>query len=68
MTEPETDLLGNPLSDVEKEVAKIHAALESLAGRPDLSPCVESGTRHALAATWQMMNDLAMPCRDPEDV
>ena len=68
MSLPETDLLGNPLSDVERRVAEIHGALEELAAQGDLPPCVESGARHALAATWQVMNDLNLPCDPPEDV
>ncbi len=64
---PETDLLGNPLTDVEKQVAEIHRAIEALARRDDLAPCVKAGADHALAATWQIMNDLNIPCGQPED-
>lgn len=68
MSVPDTDLLGNPLSELEQEVARVHASLEALVRRPDLPPCVASGARHALAATWQVMNDLDLPCSQPEDV
>lgn len=67
MSIPETDLLGNPLTELEKQVAEVHAAVEALARRSDLPPCVEAGARHALAATWQIMNDLDLPCDQPED-
>ena len=68
MSVPVTDLLGNPLSELERQVADIHTALEDLARRDDLPPCVEAGARHALAATWQVMNDLNLACDYPEDV
>ena len=68
MSVPDTDLLGKPLTELEREVATVHSALEALAGRDDLPPCVAAGAHHALAATWQIMNDLDLPCSQPEDV
>ncbi|MAB88871.1 MAG: hypothetical protein VX913_05740 [Planctomycetota bacterium] len=68
MSVPDTDLLGQPLTELEQEVARVHASLEALARRDDLPPCVAAGARHALAATWQVMNDLDLPCGQPEDV
>ncbi len=55
------DLLGRPLTAVEQEIAEIHQRLRALTQRSDLPPCVSSNAQHALAATWQIMNDLNMP-------
>ena len=57
MTE-RSDLVGNVLSDLERDVLEIHHRLEKLLGRPDLPPCVEANASHARAATWQIVNDL----------
>lgn len=65
---PETDLLGRPLDEVERELVAIHQRLESLAGREGLAPCVSRGTRAALAVTWQMLNDLNLGPEHPEDI
>jgi hypothetical protein len=54
------DLLGNPLTETERSILSIHDQLKSLISRPDLPPCVSSNARFALAATWQMVTDLAL--------
>ena len=53
-----TDLLGNPLTPCEREVLQVYEALKRLATRADTPPCVQANTRLALAAAWQMVNDL----------
>ncbi|MAG56212.1 MAG: hypothetical protein CMJ83_07980 [Planctomycetes bacterium] len=68
MSVPETDLLGNPLTDIERGVAEIHASIAEMLRRDDLTPCVRAGLAHALASTWQVMNDLDVPGAAPEDV
>lgn len=65
---PETDLLGRPLTPLEREVAAVHAALIELCRRPDLPPCIAANAATALATTWQMMNDLDLGPDHPEDV
>lgn len=52
------DLLGNPTTDVEKEVARIYADLKALARREDAPPCVTANARKALSCLWQAANDL----------
>ena len=64
MSIPEADLLGHPLTDVEKEVARAYEGLRALVSRPDLPPAVQAGAAHALAALWQVMNDLNLPCEE----
>ncbi len=53
-----TDLLGNPLSENEREILRAYEALKSLAGRADLPPCAARNVRKALVCMWQATNDL----------
>ncbi|MGQ0612689.1 MAG: hypothetical protein ACT4PV_02910 [Planctomycetaceae bacterium] len=54
------DLLGNPTTEVEREVARLYDALKTLARRGDAPPCVARNARKALACLWQAANDLAL--------
>ncbi len=58
MATTETDLLGNALSEDERELLAAYEALKRLAGRDDLPPCAARNVRKALAAMWQATNDL----------
>jgi cytochrome P450 len=58
MTIISTDLLGRPLSEQEQELLHIYQALKELAARQDLPPCAARNVRRALAAMWQVTNDL----------
>ena len=53
-----TDLLGKPLTDYEAETLRVYEALKALAARDDLPPCAARNVRKALAAMWQVTNDL----------
>ena len=53
-----TDLLGKPLTNVERELVATYDALKSLAARDDLPPCAARNVRKALACLWQATNDL----------
>ena len=53
----QTDLLGKPTTEAEKQLAGIYAGLKALA-REDLPPCAERNVKKALACMWQVMNDL----------
>jgi hypothetical protein len=55
---PETDLLGQPLTAIESETLRAYTALKALAARDDLPPCAARNVRKALAAMWQVTNDL----------
>jgi hypothetical protein len=61
------DLLSNPLTDTERSILAIHDQLKALLARPDLPPCVASNARFALAATWQMVTDLALRFDQDDD-
>lgn len=64
---PAMDLLGRPLTALEKQVATLHQAVTALLRTPDLPPCIAANAAHALACTWQMMNNLDLPVSNPED-
>ncbi|MGH7163784.1 MAG: hypothetical protein ACREID_09890 [Planctomycetota bacterium] len=56
----DSDLLGNPLTAVEREVLSAYDALKALAVRKDAPPCVERNAKKALACLWQAANDLGL--------
>lgn len=58
MTVTETDLLGNALTEDERELLAAYEALKRLAAKDDLPPCAARNVRKALAALWQATNDL----------
>ncbi|HEX6478670.1 MAG TPA: hypothetical protein VF043_07485 [Ktedonobacteraceae bacterium] len=58
MTTTNTDLLGKPLTEQERELLNVYDALKKLAAQDELSPCVARNVRQALAAMWQATNDL----------
>ena len=60
--EPAKDMLGNPVTELEAEVARIYGDLKALAAREDLPPCVERNAKKALACFWQLMNDCNLEC------
>jgi hypothetical protein len=68
MSIPTHDLLGRPITELERQVAELHAAVASLYGRSDLPPCIAANAASAMALTWQMMNDLDLDARRPEDL
>ena len=55
---PAVDLLGRPRTPLEDEVLAAYERLKALAARDDAPPCVQANVRHALAALWQVVNDL----------
>ena len=54
----QTDILGRPVTETEKQLAGIYEELKAMAGREDLPPCAERNVKKALACMWQVMNDL----------
>jgi hypothetical protein len=58
MTTKETDLLGAPLTEQERELLDAYESLKRLAAQEDLPPCAARNVRKALAALWQATNDL----------
>jgi hypothetical protein len=54
----DTDLLGRELTHAERETMNAYQTLKALARRDDLPPCAARNVRKALAAMWQVTNDL----------
>jgi hypothetical protein len=57
-TRSDTDLLGKPLTDQEREMLTVYQALKKLAAQSDLPPCAARNVRKALSSMWQATNDL----------
>ncbi len=53
-----TDLLGKPLTEQEREFLNIYESLKRLAEQGDLPPCAARNVRRALMSMWQVTNDL----------
>jgi hypothetical protein len=60
MTQEGTDLLGNQLTDQERELMSAYETLKGLAARDDLPPSAARNVRKALACMWQATNDLGL--------
>jgi hypothetical protein len=54
----DTDLLGHRMTAAERDTLASYEALKALAARDDLPPCAARNVRKALAAMWQVTNDL----------
>ena len=54
----DTDMLGQQLTPPERDALAAYEALKALAQRDDLAPCAARNVRKALAAMWQVTNDL----------
>lgn len=52
------DLLGRPLTGSEERVLAVYQELKALLAEPELSPGVRANLRQALAACWNVVNDL----------
>jgi len=65
---PDTDLAGRPYDARELAIMKVYADLKALAAREDNPPCVAANTKAALAAVWQMVNDLGLTYETLDDL
>ena len=54
----QVDLLGRPLTPQEAQALAIYESLKTMAADPLLPPCAERNVKKALAAMWQIVNDL----------
>ncbi|MDP2726162.1 MAG: hypothetical protein Q8P59_01335 [Dehalococcoidia bacterium] len=52
------DLVGHKLTPVEEQAMALYKGLKEFLSMPDLPPCALSNARVALAAVWQIVNDL----------
>lgn len=68
MNPPTTDMLGHPLTETESLIVCIHEQMADLLKRPDLVPAVRSGIAHALASTYQVLNDLNIEASAPSEI
>lgn len=62
------DLLGRPLTATELEVLSIYQNLKTLVANDQNSPCVQANARAALAAMWQVVNDLGLVYETLDDL
>lgn len=58
MATSDSDLLGKPLTEQERELLSVYEALKKLAAQDDLPPCAARNVRRALMSMWQATNDL----------
>ncbi len=68
MTSPQTDLLGKPLTQQERELLDVYEALKRLAAQEDLAPCASRNVKKALSCMWQATNDLGLQFEQLYDV
>ena len=52
------DILGQPITDPERQLVDVYDRLKQLAAREDLAPCARHNVQKALACLWQVTNDL----------
>ena len=62
------DLLGREMTATETKILRAHRSLTALLAEPDLPPCAVAGLKEAAAATWQVVNDLALRFERPDDL
>ncbi|HEX9990418.1 MAG TPA: hypothetical protein VGE45_18310 [Chloroflexia bacterium] len=60
MVSTDTDLLGKPLTEDERELLDAYQMLKELARREGLPPCAARNVKQALSAMWQATNDLGL--------
>jgi hypothetical protein len=58
MATSDTDLLGKPLTEQERDLLSVYEELKKLAAQDDLPPCAARNVRRALMSMWQATNDL----------
>ena len=68
MSTPTTDMLGHPLTETERVIVNIHEQMAALLLQADLVPAVRSGIAHALASTYQILNDLNIEVSSPPEI
>ena len=64
----DSDLLGRPIDATEQAVLEVYDRLKGLVRSPDAAPCVTANARYALAAVWQIVNDLNLEHEQLDDL
>ncbi len=49
-----------PSDDLEKKALQTYELLKEICASPDAAPCVKANAQKALAAAWQIVNDLGL--------
>lgn len=62
---PARDLLDRPLSPVEARLLSAYEGLKALL-HEDLPPCAAANVKEAVAALWQVVNDLLLSADRPD--
>jgi len=65
MSAPQKDLLGRPMTATEQRLLSAYEGLKALL-REDLPPSAAANVREAVAALWQVVNDLALASDRPD--
>lgn len=68
MSTSPTDILGNPLTPIERQLVEAHGQLTAILRDRDIPPAVRAGIAHAAASTWQVLNDLDIEAESPPDL
>jgi hypothetical protein len=61
------DLVGRTLTPAERQIVAAYRALLRVLHEPDLPPCATANVKEAVAAMWQVVNDLALRPDRPEE-
>ena len=64
-TVPAQDLLGQPLSDRERELCETYLELKRLAAAEDLPPCALMNVKQAMVMLWNTCVDLNLVYEEP---
>ena len=62
---PDTDLLGTPLTNRERELAELYLKLKALSTADDLAPCALMNVRQAMVMLWNACTDLNLAFEEP---
>lgn len=62
---PNTDLLGRPLSADDRELLDLYRRLQTLSARQDLPPVATANVKQAMVLLWNACNDLALLYEEP---
>ena len=62
---PSKDLLGNALTDRERELCELYLSLKKLSSADDLAPCALMNVRQAMVMLWNACVDLDLVYEEP---
>lgn len=62
---PTQDLLGSPLTEVERELCELYMQLKRLSASEDLSPCALMNVKQSMVLMWNACTDLGLIGEEP---